>query len=247
MLVSFEGNCDKGPEDTVEEDRFLWRGLLKRRRRRETQPVVIWSYHLHGQDRQVPLSSVFLDLKIIQRSMKRGKNRYKVNYGCHNKRTGTWLWRQLEISSEMFWGLQQGCKLSQGFDIKALKDDKQWSIRRTNKGMIKFPSGIISFWLYDIKELFKRHECMSKQNRKYCNMFWYHWFHCINVCAYIYTHTYAHMYNWQAKRFWMSNHPKQLHISHLFLKPKITGTDMYHWLCNSSNSRVFNYLVTADD
>lgn len=40
-------------------------------------------------DRQVPLSSVFLGLKIIQRNMKRGKNRYKVNYGCHNKRTGT--------------------------------------------------------------------------------------------------------------------------------------------------------------
>jgi len=41
MPVSFEGNCGKGPEDTVAEDRFLQRGLLKRRRRSEAQPVVI--------------------------------------------------------------------------------------------------------------------------------------------------------------------------------------------------------------
>lgn len=40
-------------------------------------------------DREVSWSSVFLNLKIIRRSMRRGKNRYKVNYGHHNKRTGT--------------------------------------------------------------------------------------------------------------------------------------------------------------
>lgn len=40
MPVSFEGNCDKGPGYTVEEERFLPQGLLKRGRRRETQTVV---------------------------------------------------------------------------------------------------------------------------------------------------------------------------------------------------------------
>lgn len=199
--------------------------------------------------REVPLSSVFLNLKIIRRSTRRETSRYNANYGCHNERMGTWLWRQLEINSEMFWDLQQGCNHNTGFDIKALNDDKQWSIRRTNKEMINHPSGITRlqrFWLYDINELFKRYECLSNQNRKYCSMLWY-WFHCIDVCKCIYTHRCAHTYSWQAKRIWMSNHLEQLHVKHLFLKPKITGTDMYHWLCNSSDSRVFNYLVTADD
>lgn len=87
---------------------FFWRKLWKVTRRycrggqisvkglvekEANSAVVIWSYHLQGQrllmDGEVPLSSVFLNLKIIQRSMRKGKNRYNVNYGCHNKRTGT--------------------------------------------------------------------------------------------------------------------------------------------------------------
>ena len=146
-------------------------------------------------DREVPLSSVFLNLKSIQSNRRWGK-KDEVNYGCDNKRIVTWLWRQWETSSQTFWGLQQCCKFKKGFDIKALNDERQWSIRRTNKGMIKRPSGIIrleSFWLYDINELFKRHEYMSKQNGKYCSMLWYHWFYGVNVC--IYTRTYAHIYS----------------------------------------------------
>lgn len=96
--------------------------------------------------REVPLRSVFLNLKIIRRSTRRETSRYNANYGCHNKRMGTWLWRQLEISSEMFWDLQQGCNRNTGFDIKALNDDKQWSIRRTNKEMINQTSEVLALW-----------------------------------------------------------------------------------------------------
>lgn len=52
------------------------------------------------------------------------RKRDEVNYGCHNKRTEAWIQRQVVISSEMFWGLQQHCKLNMGFGIKILNDDK---------------------------------------------------------------------------------------------------------------------------
>lgn len=58
---------------------------------------------------------------------------------------------------------------------------------------------------------------------------------------------YLHIYCWQAKWAWMLNHLGQLHISHLSVKSKVTWTDIYNCPCNSSNSRMFNYLVTADD